>query len=414
MLFNIFFGVSPYVSRDGKGINMKNNNDLGPANRKQELLEQLAQIEVIPVDNEQKIGDIKYKKISFDDFLAKGTAAFSIVDALMKASLENNKGGLCWVTIPKEMHLAAAKDGLGYRGTALSDETNKIAGQARIHNVPLNPTQAFMATTVYAIDVKLDEIQETQKDIQTFLEQKERSDLKGSLNFLTDVLNNYKYNWNNDLYLKNNHLKVLDIKEQSEKKIYFYRNQILEKINKQSFLHMDNLVNKQIEAVKNDFSDYHLSLYLLAFSSFLDVVLSESFDTEYIESISKKLNQYSIKYRELYTDCFNQIEKYSKTSIQSSVLKGISAATKVVGKTIEKTPVISKSPIDEALIGASKKIHSVNENKTMKLMDILISCQSGYIKPFMDSLETVKNIYSNDLNLLFDSENIYINQALIN
>lgn len=69
MLFNIFFGVSLYVSRDGKGIKMKNNNDLGPVNRKQELVEQLSQIEVIPVDNEQKIGDIKYKKISYDDSL---------------------------------------------------------------------------------------------------------------------------------------------------------------------------------------------------------------------------------------------------------------------------------------------------------------------------------------------------------
>lgn len=48
---------------------MKNNNDLGPVNRKQELVEQLSQIEVIPVDNEQKIGDIKYKKISYDDSL---------------------------------------------------------------------------------------------------------------------------------------------------------------------------------------------------------------------------------------------------------------------------------------------------------------------------------------------------------
>jgi hypothetical protein len=51
-----------------------------------------------------------------------------------------------------------------------------------------------------SIDRKLDSIQETQQEILEFLEQKEKSRLKGNLNVLADVLNNYKYNWNNEKY----------------------------------------------------------------------------------------------------------------------------------------------------------------------------------------------------------------------
>ena len=61
--------------------------------------------------------------------------------------------------------------------------------------MPYNPTMLFMAAALMSIDKKLDIIQETQQEILSFLENKEKANLKASLDTLSDILNNYKYNW---------------------------------------------------------------------------------------------------------------------------------------------------------------------------------------------------------------------------
>ena len=67
-----------------------------------------------------------------------------------------------------------------------------------------DPTMIFMAAALANVEKKLDAIQDMQKEMMDFLVQKEKADLKGDLNFLFDVFNNYKYNWNNEMYKNSN------------------------------------------------------------------------------------------------------------------------------------------------------------------------------------------------------------------
>lgn len=41
--------------------------------------------------------------------------------------------------------------------------------------------------------------------IMAMFQMKEKAELKGNLTFLYDVFNNYKYNWNNEMYKNSNH-----------------------------------------------------------------------------------------------------------------------------------------------------------------------------------------------------------------
>ena len=69
-----------------------------------------------------------------------------------------------------------------------------------------------------------------------YLKQKDKAKLRGDLNFLSDILNNYKYNWDNDTF-KNTHLiKTQDIKQSAEESIEQYRSLIKSKIRKKGFL----------------------------------------------------------------------------------------------------------------------------------------------------------------------------------
>ena len=247
-----------------------------------------------------------------------------------------------------------------------------------------------------------------QQEMMDFLVQKEKADLKGNLIFLYDLFNNYKYNWNNEMYKNSNHIKVLDIRQEAEKKIAFYREQIIAKVNKKSFIHSDQTVNKQLQAVQDQFKDYQLALYLLGFSSFLEVMLLGNYNEDYLTGISKKLEDYSLKYRELYTKCYDEIEGYSSTSVQSSVLKGLSKASSSVGKFVEKIPVISKGQADEALIAAGGKFEEINSGKLKKQMSNLIEHQSNFVRPFIENIDTINELNNKPVQLVVDKENLYI------
>ena len=211
-----------------------------------------------------------------------------------------------------------------------------------------------MAAALANIEKKLATIQDMQQEMIDFLIQKEKADLKGNLNFLFDVFNNYKYNWKNAMYKNNNYIKILDIRQEAEKKIAFYREQIITKINKKSFMHSDQTVNKQLQAVQARFKDYQLGLYLLGFSSFLEVMLLENYDANYLSGISAKLDTHSLKYRELYSKCYDEIEGYALSSVQSS-----------------------------------------------------IEHQSNSIRPFIENIDTVNELYNKPIQLLVDKENLY-------
>ena len=281
-------------------------------------------------------------------------------------------------------------------------------GQAKMTPLACDPTMIFMAAALANVEKKLDAIQDMQKEMMDFLVQKEKADLKGDLNFLFDVFNNYKYNWNNEMYKNSNHIKVLDIRQEAEKKIAFYRDQIIAKVNKKSFIHSDQTVNKQLQMVQDQFKDYQLALYLLGFSSFLEVMLLGNFDKDYLTGISDKLEKYSLNYRELYTKCYDEIEGYSLTSVQSSMLKGIAKASTSVGKLVEKIPVISKGQADEAFIAAGDKLDELNAGKLRKQMSSLIERQSNSIRPFIENIDTVNELCNKPVQLLVDKENIYI------
>ena len=124
---------------------------------------------------------------------------------------------------------------------------NKQDNIEQFTTIPYNPTMLFMAVTLMSMDKKLDTIQEIQQEIIKFLEQKEKSNLKGNLDTLYDVLNNYKYNWNNEKYKTNKQILVQDIKREAFKSIDFHKNQINESLKKQSLLHSDQNVKNKIK-----------------------------------------------------------------------------------------------------------------------------------------------------------------------
>jgi hypothetical protein len=380
-----------------------------PAERRNEVAKTMAEIELYPAVVEKTLNVAQYSKFPISRLATFGTA-FEPVTAAFQYVISGGKSGgsgLYRVTVPQGGHLATARDGSGFLGGALKTNNQVGAGQSRLHPLACDPTMLFMAMALANIDKKLDTIQEMQQELMNFLVQKERSELKGDIKFLADTLANYKHNWNNEKFKNSSHVKVLDIRQAADRKIDFYREQIASKISKKSFFHSDQDVKKQLGEIESEFSDYQLAVYLFAFSSFLEVMLLENFSAAYLDCITKKIEEHSLQYRELYSKCYDQLEDYSKTSIQSQLLKGLASVNKVAGEAIAKVPVISKSQIDENLIKAGDKLGEFNSKRTGQTLKQFIEKQSAYVRPFVDNINTVNRLYNQTTELLFDQENFY-------
>ncbi len=299
------------------------------------------------------------------------------------------------------------KESASFIGSLKTSDGLVGGGQAQITPFT-DPTMLFMAAALANIDRKLDTIKEMQQEMLEFLAQKEKAELKGNLIFLYDIFDNYKYNWNNEMYKNSNHTMVLTIKKEAEAKIIFYREQIIGKVNKKSLFHSDQSVDRQLSAVQEQFKDYQLALYILAFSSFLDVMLLENYEKEYLSSISAKLDKYSLQYKELYTQCYEEISGYSSSSFQSSVLKGLSKAAIAVGKVVEKMPVVGDTQADETLVSAGDKLNDINAERVRRQMQKLIERQSNFVRPFIDNINMINDLYNKPLQMLVDKDNLYI------
>ena len=376
-------------------------------NEKNEIIKVMQNVEFYPAVLEEEVSIEKYSKLPLSNISALGATFEPITAAFQNVMQGGTISGLYRVTIPNGGHLAEFKNGKGYLGAVLKGNNAVGGGQAVLNPLVFNPTMLVMAIALMDINKKLDNIQETQKEILEFLALKEKSKLKGNLNFLADVLNNYKYNWDNEKYKNNHHIKTLDIKQDAEQSIIFYQEQISKKIKKQSFIHSDKNVKDMLRKIQSEFKDYQNALYLFSFSSFLEVMLLENFESAYLDRVTQKIESYSFQYRELYTKCFNQIDLYSKSSIDSHLINALASINKVAGDAIAKVPVISKSQIDETLVETSKRLGNFSSKKTKRTLEKFLDKQNSNVGPFIENIKTVNRIYNQPMELLFDQENIY-------
>ena len=381
-------------------------NELETA-RKNELLKAMSATELAPLEVKNEISVQTYSKIPLSRLTALGTGFEPVVSAIQQVTSHGQAtSGFYKVTIPKGTHLAQFKEKSGFLGTAVGE--HGIMGQAQLNPLLCDPTMLLVAAALANIDKKLDAIQEVQQEMLDFLTQKEKSALKADLNFLMDIQNNYKYNWNSEKYKAANHAKVLDIRQEAARQIDFYQEQIKKQLGKKALLHSDHDVQKMLEKVQGEFKEYQLALYIYGFAYFLEVMLQENYEKAYLSAIAKRIDEMSFQYREFYSLAYSQIENLSKSSLQAHLFGGLSAINKGAGTAIAKIPGINKSQIDEALIEAGERIGAYKNRRVQTTMQQLLERQSSCVRPFIDNINAVNRLYNEPVTLIFNHDTLYL------
>lgn len=356
----------------------------------------------------------KYK-FSLKDLSGLGSGFSVAAAAIAEAVIKNpSDKGLYRCVFPGGVtgSLASFKDGSGYLGTIMND--SGIIGQARwipaesgMVTLPIDPVTFAVAVAMVNINRKLDVIQETQAEILRFLNQDKESSLEGSVNSLTDIMRQYRFNDDNEIWKSGSLTVVKTIKGKAENNIIFYRKDITAALHKQKTVHSYQDADKIKRALERAFKYYQLSVYIFAYASFLEVILAGNYHQDYLRYMSSKIEDYSNQYRVDYTKCYDQLEDYMKSSIQAAALSKIGKAGTTAGKALGKVPLLRKGPVDEALIAAGKKINNAGAVHGKSAMRDFRNNRDTGIQMFVSNIEIINELSNRPVEVLFDKEGVY-------
>lgn len=372
---------------------------------RKKMANEIMEVELLPTITEISLKEVEYKKYPIENLSALGVATKPLVEAMQSLKRVEGTSGIYIVkTKGKKMFESQG----GFIGSLQTTEGAVGGGQAIMKPLACDPTMMFMSMALMTIEKKLDDIKNLQQEMLDWVKTKEKANIRGNMNALIDVLNNYKFNCNNEKYKTNKHILVQDIKRNAEQNILLYRDLIQSMLAKKELIHSDQEINSKIKKANENFKEYQLSLYLHSFSSFLEVMLLGNFDKNYIESIKSKIDEYILKYKELYTKCYNEIESYTKNSVQSVLTKGIAGVTKGAGEVVSKIPLVSKGTAHEFLLESSEKIKNFNNKRNDKSVQRLVTNAIKGVNPFVESLNQISKIYNDPIEVLIDNKNLYL------
>lgn len=378
--------------------------------KKNELAQIMSDIEIRPFIPKENTAFDKHIKIPLDKIATLGVGFEPIMQGL-KAVGANGGEQLYRVELGKGANLVTSKDG---KLLGVATKNGKFTKPAILAPVsgggvpPINPVMIGIAIILLSVNKKLDQICETQAAILAFLEEKERARQEGNLEVLSDIFNNYKYNWDNQMYKTNKHLQVQEIKRDAEQNIKFYRSKIEKRISKKSILHSDRGVETKMKDIEAIYKNYQLALYLYAFAYFLEVMLFENYESRYLENVAKTIVARCEEYKSLYQKAYNAVEEYSKTSIQTCAVKALSWLSKETGEAVAEIPLINKSQLDENLIKGGIKLNKKSIERTEKTVERLFNGETDFVLPFLENIHSVNKFYNEPLGFLMDKEYLYI------
>lgn len=272
----------------------------------------------------------------------------------------------------------------------------------------INPATMMMAVALFSIEQQLGNIAEMEKQILSFLEIEKEAKIEGDVRTLSGLITNYKYNWDNSLYVASHHKLVLDIQRDARAHMLSYQMKVSDEIKSRQLFVARKKVNTALGEFLRNFKYYRLSLFTYSMSSLIEVMLSGNFKEEYLGGIRDELRQLSYDYRQLFSECSIYLEKLASAAVDKNVVKGIGAAGKALGKAIGNIPVVKNSPVDEFLQDKGEKLQKSAESMETDAVRAFAALGSPGMQVIISRLEDMIAIYNHTEEIGFDNQQIYL------
>ena len=343
-------------------------------------------------------------KIPLTEIAALGGSFAGVAETIATPAAE----GLYRCVFPKGITgtLAMAKDGSGALGTILNDG---IVGQARWIPVdkaigPACLKATLVAVAVLAIAKQVQYIKDGQKEIIGILERDKKSQLLADYDLLASYMDEYKFYWENEASLVVNLNQVRNIKRNSMKDIRSYTDQIENMLSaKKNLLKMQTASNKTGQLLDR-FVHYKLVLHVFALSEYMEVMLSKNFQAEYLNKIEDEIREHAMKFRNLYTACFDKIEAIKKDAVTTQTANKLADVSRTVGNFIGKIPLIKEGSVDEFLIGVGDSISDTEKKKLEKTLAYLIQYKDSGLTLIAEHIAIINQLSNKPVVMLYDNK----------
>ena len=344
-------------------------------------------------------------KIPFAEIAALGGAFVGVVNTLSTPAAE----GIYRCVFPKGVTgtLAMAKDGSGALGTIMN--SSGIVGQARWIPVdkavgPACIEATMVAVAVLAVVKQINDIKDGQKEIIEILERDKKSQLLVDYDILSSYMEDYKFYWENEVSIVAYLNQVSNIKRNAKKDILSYVEQIEGLISAKKNILKIQSSSQKIGQILDRFVHYKLALNVFALAQYMEVMLSKNFQAEYLSKKSDEIREQALKFRNLYTECYDIIEILKKEAMTTQATKKVANVSKTVGAFIGKIPVISKGPVDEFLIDMGELICEAEKEQMKRTLNFFIQYKESGLIPIAEHIDMINKLSNQPAILVHDNK----------
>lgn len=312
--------------------------------------------------------------------------------------------------------LKVAKNGNFWGAFKTADGASKFAqlqsaGPLQATNsmvMPIDPATMMMAVALFSIEQQLGNIAEMQKKILSFLEIEKESEIEADIETLSNIIEKYKHNWDNEQFITSNHKMVTDIQRTARKNMLSYQKKVKDVIKEKKLLVLQNKIKTTLDELMKDFKYYRLSLFTFSMSSLIEIMLSGNFKEENILSIKEEIQKLAFTYRDIYGECSVHLEGMEKSSVESNLLKGVSATSKAVGKLIGSIPKIKDGQLDERLQEAGEHVNDKAKAIETDSIATFAEMSNPGTSLFTEKMDDLIFAYNHTTDICFDNNNIYL------
>lgn len=393
-----------------------NNGGIAPVDESKDLMEIT---EGLLLDAKSSIENKKTMSVPIAELSTLGAGVASLVPAFNTVTTTTTFATDGLFTIANKVAgdtLKMAKNGNAWGAMKTATGGSKMAQLAGAGPLTatsqavsaINPATMMMAVALYSIEKQLGEIAETQKQILSFLEIKDEAGIEGDLETLTELINNYKHNWDNEVYVQNSHKMVMDIKRTARSNMLTSQKRVAELVASKKLVVGQGQVKSTLAEMEKRFKYYKLALYTYSLASMMEIMLGGNYKEEYITGIKDEIIKLSGNYRELFEKSSLYLEKLGRSAVEANVLKGIGTAGKAVGKFIGSIPLVKEGPVDEFLQdgGANLKKNAIGMEKQAVHQFAALNNSGTHI--FVNKMEDMIQIYNHTERICFDDKQIYL------
>lgn len=393
-----------------------NNGGIAPVDESKDLMEIT---EGLLLDAKSSIENKKTMSVPIAELSTLGAGVASLVPAFNTVTTTTTLATDGLFTIANKVAgdtLKMAKNGNAWGAMKTATGGSKMAQLAEAGPLTatsqavsaINPTTMMMAVALYSIEKQLGEIAETQKQILSFLEIKDEAGIEGDLETLTELINNYKHNWDNEVYVQNSHKMVMDIKRTARSNMLTSQKRVAELVASKKLVVGQGQVKSTLAEMEKRFKYYKLALYTYSLASMMEIMLGGNYKEEYITGIKDEIIKLSGNYRDLFEKSSLYLEKLGGSAVEAKVLKGIGTTGKAVGKFIGSIPLVKEGPVDEFLQdgGANLKKNAIGMEKQAVHQFAALNNSGTHI--FVNKMEDMIQIYNHTERICFDDKQIYL------